>query len=96
MRLLLVPALLLLAGCPGPVRPDKPAPVPAQCDAQCYATCDTRMPLWQPSDPDSPRAWDELGEQVLSPAKDQLDRCELQRKACHQCIDRLKQAGVLL
>ena len=86
----------LLCACQAPVvRADKPEPVPAQCDAQCFVPCDTRLPPWRPADPDSPRAWDELGEQVLAPARFQLEVCELHRRACHECLDRHRKAGVL-
>ena len=97
MRAAVVFAIVgLLSACgPETVRPDKPEPVPAQCDAQCFVPCDTRLPPWKPADPDSPHAWDELSEQVLAPAKFQLEICELHRRACHECIDRHRKAGVL-
>ena len=68
--------------------------VEAQCDTLCWTPCDTRIPAWAPPDPDSPSAWDLVPTQVLDPARRLLETCELHRRACHACLDRLREFGV--
>lgn len=88
--------ILLLAGCGAvPVVAPPPDPVPAQCDPRCFEACDVLVPAWRPVDPDSPEAWDELPGQVLIPARRRLWNCEGHRQACVQCLDRLRDAGVI-
>lgn len=91
---------LLLVGCgKGSGTTQIPPPVAAQCeDALCYAPCvtpegDTGI-RWDGS-PVSPEAWDALADQVAIPLADRLRQCETRRKACAQCLDRLKAAGVI-
>ncbi|WP_254574463.1 hypothetical protein [Stenotrophomonas acidaminiphila] len=91
----LVLAVVITAAC-GRTVPQRPAPVPAQCDSLCFAPCNTQLPKWTPANPDDPRAWDTLGPQVIKPGQVQLQQCELHRKACDVCIQRLRAAGVLL
>lgn len=91
----LVLALLITAACSRTV-PQRQEPVPAQCDSLCFAPCNTQLPKWTPANPDDPRAWDTLGPQVIKPGQLQLQQCELHRKACDVCIQRLRAAGVLL
>ena len=94
-KVLLVLAIVATAACARTI-PARPAAMPAQCDAMCYAPCDTKLPAWAPANPDDSAAWDTLAPQVLQPARRQLQQCELHRKACDQCIQRLRAAGVLL
>lgn len=94
-KLPLCVALLLLAACTRTV-PAKVGAVPAQCDSMCLAPCDTTRPSWQPADPSSPDAWDEIAPQVVVPLGAKLDVCELHRRACAQCLERLRAAGVIL
>lgn len=95
VKSLLVLAIVLTAAC-GRTIPPRPAAVPAQCDAMCHTPCNTRLPKWAPVNPDDSAAWDTLAPQVLQPAQRQLQQCEQHRKACDQCIQRLRAAGVLL
>lgn len=94
-KLALVLALVLTAAC-GRSVPQRPEPVPAQCDSLCFAPCNTQLPKWTPANPDDPAAWDTLGPQVIKPGQLQLQQCELRRQACDTCIQRLRAAGVLL
>lgn len=100
LPLVLAPLALVLAGlltgCKTlPVVAPPPDPVPAQCDPRCFEACDIRLPAWRPVDPESPEAWDELPGQVLVPARLRLWNCEGHRQACVQCLDRLRDAGVI-
>lgn len=100
LALVLIPIMLVLAGAltgcaRNPPIPHRAEPVPAQCDSLCYQPCDVRIPPWQPTDPDSPAAWDELPDQVLIPARLRLWTCEQHRQACERCLDRLREAGVI-
>lgn len=89
-------ALTTLAGCASkPLIASNAQPVGAQCATLCYTPCDTTMPLWNPKDPDSPDAWDELAEQVVIPSKGLVEQCELHRRACDRCLDRLRANGVI-
>lgn len=90
----------LLVGCgKGSGTTKIPPPVSAQCDdALCYAPCvdpdgDTGI-RWDGS-PVDPAAWDSLASDVTVPLADRLRQCEVRRKACAQCLDRLKAAGVI-
>lgn len=95
-RALVLVLACLLAGCKTvPVVAPPPEPVPAQCDPRCFEPCDDRLPAWRPADPESPEAWDELPGQVLIPARRRLWSCEGHRQACVQCLDRLRDAGVI-
>ena len=91
----LIAAVLVTAACSRTV-PTRGGPVPAQCNAMCEVPCTTQLPRWEPADPDSPDAWDSLAPQVIQPAQQQLQQCELHRQACTQCLQRLRAAGVLL
>lgn len=93
---LIAAAVLALASCRSlPPIPDEATAVDAQCDTLCWTPCDTRIPAWTPPDPDSPSAWDLVPIQVLAPARALLETCELNRRACHRCLDRLREAGVI-
>lgn len=91
---------LAITGCSNAVRPDKPPPIPAQCDAKCFVPCDTAGPKgsapmrWH-ARADDAGAWDRLITEVLSPLVERLDRCEVSRKACEQCLQRLEEAEVI-
>lgn len=92
----LLVAALLMNGC----LPKKPIPVgaeavDAQCETICWTPCETQIPRWNPPDPDSPSAWDLVPIQVIDPARKLLETCELHRKACHQCLDRLRAQDVI-
>lgn len=85
--LLLVPAL---AGCGWRVvRAD---PIPAQCDAMCFVPCKSAA-RWD-ADPADPAAWDALAD-TLADSRDETRQCEVRRKACEQCLTRLKAAGII-
>lgn len=94
LKLPLCLALLVLTACTHSI-PTRSLPVPAQCDSMCYAPCDTTRPAWTPADASKPAAWDDIAPQVVAPLGHQLDLCELHRQACTQCLQRLKDAGVL-
>lgn len=93
-------ATILLGGCAhrtgqGEIAP----PVAAHCDdALCRAPCvaadgDTGV-RWE-ADPADPLAFDALAEVVGNELADRLRGCEVRRRACEQCLDRLKAAGVI-
>lgn len=88
----------IIGGCTGNVRSnDPPAPVLA-CDAKCFAPCtgtdgDTGI-RWDGSPVDA-RMWDVLAGEVVPQLADALRECEVHRKACAQCIQRAKDAGVV-
>lgn len=84
----------LLAGCGMFKRGVKSEPVDESCDASCRLPCDATVPLWRPANPDAPEAWDSYPEQVTIPLKGKVEACDVQRRACVQCLDRLKAAGV--
>lgn len=89
---LLIVVALLLAGCDQTFV--KPEPVPENCDATCRTPCDTRIPRWNPPDPDAANAWDTYPAQVTIPLQAKAKACDLHRRSCVQCLDRLKKAGV--
>lgn len=89
-----------LTGCSGtPIKADK-QPVVAQCDAKCYVKCvedngDTGV-RWVGNYTD-PKLWDSLAKtDVLEPLVTKLRQCEVNRKACEQCLDRLEKEKVII
>lgn len=84
-----------LAGCAaGP----RAGAIPALCGARCFAPCvgergDTGV-RWA-SAADDPAAFDALGESVIPVLAEKLRDCELRRRACDQCLRRLRQRGVI-
>lgn len=94
MRLPVTVAALLLAACSKSL-PVKQEPFPAACEPRCFEGCQTDWPVWAPLDPESPTAWDDRTLQVDIPAKAQLDLCEINRRACAACLQRLDKAGVI-
>ena len=74
-------------------------PVPAQCNAMCFAPCvgedgDTGVRLR--ADPENAEAWDELGGEVIGALATKLRACEVNRKACDQCLQRLEKRKVIV
>ena len=93
-RAVILAACLVLCACnAAPTRTPAPA-VPAQCDARCLTACDATNPRWD-VDPEDPKAWDALGDQVIAPLIAQRDTCEQHRAACVQCLQRLESAGLI-
>lgn len=95
MRGLLLAAVLLLPACDEFRRGE---PMPAQCNAMCFQPCvgedgDTGV-RWE-ADPADPAALDGLGGEVIPALTEQLRTCELRRKACHQCLQRLDKQKVI-
>jgi hypothetical protein len=95
VRALLVIAVLALASCDEFRRPE---PVPAQCDAMCFEPCvgkggDTGI-RWE-ADATDPAALDALGGEVVPALAEQLRTCEVRRKACVQCLERLDKHRVI-
>lgn len=84
----------MLTGCGLFKRIAKPEPVNESCDASCRLPCDATVPTWAPDNPDDPEAWDTYVPQVTIPLVGKIEACDVQRKACVQCLDRLKAAGV--
>lgn len=89
---------MLLAACltacaRQPIKPD--GPVDLRCNPACETACDVRAPEWQPADPDSPTAWDDLVTQVLIPLAAKAETCEARRAACVACIERGREHGVI-
>ena len=90
---------LLISGC-SPARGTwvKGEPALSQCDAKCYAPCvsengDTGI-RWDGA-PTSPEAFNRLTEDVIPGLADKLRACEVNRKACDQCLQRLEAEGVI-
>lgn len=90
---------LLTSGC-GETRGAwvKGEPALAQCDAKCYSPCvgedgDTGI-RWDGA-PTSPEAFNRLTEAVIPDLADKLRSCEVSRKACDQCLQRLEAEGVI-
>lgn len=97
MRILIVASLLALAACSKAI-PVKPQSFPAQCDAKCYTPCvddkgDTGVRIQ--GNPASANTFDEIGEVAGTVFAMTLRRCEVNRKACVQCLERLERAGVI-
>jgi hypothetical protein len=92
IRLALV-AVVLLAGCAAePIIGRLPPPPEAGCADQCDVACDAFGIAYAPSESD---AIGELVEQVIIPMRARIDQCELSRRACAQCINRLKIVGAV-
>lgn len=92
---------VLLMGCNGGSGTREIAPpVQAQCEeTQCRNPCvgedgDTGV-RWDGT-PTDPAAFDALVDDVVEPLADLLRQCEVRRKACQQCLDRLREADVIL
>lgn len=79
--------IVLLSGC-GPVikilHPDK---YKSNCDSQCYADCDEKVPEIT-KNPDSARFSLALSEAYRA-------ACRVRHKACVECIQRAKDAGAM-
>lgn len=70
--------------------------VPSQCDAECTTSClpaDDAWPQWK-GDPDDPRTWDLLPEQVIAPLRTIAETCDGHRKACVTCLERIDRVGL--
>lgn len=93
MRILILIACCLAACARQPIIPSEP--VDLRCNPACEVACDTRAPVWQPADPNSPTAWDELVTQVLVPLVARAEICEERRAACVACIERGREHGVI-
>ena len=97
---LIVVAVMLLAGCPRWVV--KADAAPAQCDAMCYvddktdeaSSCASRA-KWEGS-PADPAAIDALIYGTVPALRKETWTCGVRLKACQQCIERLKKAGVVV
>lgn len=90
-------AVLMLAAC-GRSIPVKPQPFPAQCSAECRVPCvdatgDTGVRIQ--GDPAKASTFDEIGETAGAVLGERLRQCDVHRKACVQCLDRLERAGVI-
>ena len=93
-------AVMLLSGmsCQKFIRADA---APAQCDAMCYvddktdedSSCASRA-KWEGS-PADPAAIDALIYGTVPALRKETWTCGVRLKACQQCIDRLKKAGVV-
>lgn len=95
MKSILILILFTLSACGNkPVVPDKPPPVPANCDATCYEACDKAF-RWDPRDPADNASWMELAEQVVFSMWDYIAVCDTRREACVKCLDRLKSNEVI-
>lgn len=95
MRLSATLLALLLAGCGHFTKPTAPA---ADAGAICYQRCtpsltDTGV-RWE-ADPESPAAWDVLGEVVTNTLSRILLTCEARRQECAGFINSLKKRGVI-
>lgn len=94
-RLLLAAALALaLAACGREVKGD---PVAASCDNLCFTPCPIEQGIAWTGDPLDPGAWDNLGDQVISPLKERGHACDTgHRGACHRCLLRLQEQGLIV
>lgn len=92
---LLLVVLVLLTGCRKDQR--ELAPV-ADADAMCYAACTPSLTdtgfRWA-IDPESPQAWDALGEEIVGGLAGALLQCERRRQACAGFIEDIKRRGVI-
>lgn len=92
-------AMVLLSACgPRGVRTDAPPPADAHCDAMCFVPCvaengDTGV-RWDGT-PTDPAMFDALATEVTLPLADKLRTCELRRRACVQCLQRLQREDVI-
>lgn len=94
-RMLATLALAALAGCAArPIVESLPPPLDPQCSPLCGVQCDAAGIEYAPV-PATDDAIGDLVEQVLVPLRARIDRCELSRRACAACIDRLRDAGVI-
>lgn len=97
MRWMMVIMLAALSGCARV--PARPEPITAQCDAICYRQdsadkpCESRA-RWE-ADPQSPQAFDALVYEVIPALRAETWQCGVRLKACQQCLQRLKAAGVI-
>ena len=78
--------------------PMTPPPFPAQCDAKCFVPCakengDTGIRI--NGDPNVASTFDEIGTTAGTVFAATLRQCDVHRKACVQCLDRLERAGVI-
>lgn len=97
-RLIAAALVLVLGACQSARPPDRAGAVAAQCNPICYAPCvaedgDTGV-RWE-GDPAHAEAWDVLGEQVTEQLAAKLRSCDVRRRACVQCLERLQRAGVI-
>lgn len=96
MRIFAALALVLVLTGFGSCQRRGEAPV-GDADLQCYLPCtptltDTGV-RWQ-VDPESPSAFDVLGEEVVPELSGQVLRCERRRQACVDFLTKLKERGV--
>lgn len=68
-------------------------PIPAGCNAMCFVECKSQA-KWE-GDPESAEAWDSLAADTVAASRAETRTCEVRRKACAQCLQRLEGAGVL-
>lgn len=97
MRLAVLSAVLLLLTGWGSCS-TKPEAVPALCDAQCFRPCvgegeDTGVRVL--GDPAAASTWDEIGGDVNQQLANRLRQCDVRRKACEQCLQRLDKQDVI-
>lgn len=92
---------VLLVGCAqGSGSTKQPPPIAAQCEETlCRNPCvgedgDTGI-RWDGT-PTDPAAFDALLGDVIEPLGEKLRTCEERRRSCVQCLDRLREAGVIL
>lgn len=98
MRILLALLLTLsLAGCQHFRKPAAPtADAPLACYVKCTPTLTDTGVRWV-ADPETPEAWDALGEEggVIPTLSGLLLRCERARQACAGFLNDLKKRGVI-
>lgn len=82
----------LLAGCGKHVEYRDPAPLHVQMPSECDQQCDIGGIAWT-SDPDDPRAWDELVQSVIAPLIERVEICEARRSACVATLRRAEAAN---
>jgi hypothetical protein len=98
--LLLALVVLVTAGfgsCGGGVRTDRAA-VDAHCESICFMPCvtedgDTGV-RWD-AEPGDAAAFDALGGEVVPLLGEKLRTCEVRRRACATCLERLEREGVI-
>lgn len=88
-------AVCMMPACTRPLPPTYEPPL-LVCSNACEVPCDTAVPRWQPFDPESPDAWDEIKPQVVAPLKAKLDTCEQRRAACVACMDEAERQGIII